>query len=242
MSGRRGRPTTTAAAGILSNSGVREDHGLHAFCWVLPETNWSRSSRPRYSTTSASVRSPVSGAHGAAPPSEQRPHLADGTRDSGTVHADSAGQHVMSGAMAQTHHGQQSVDEDELVLRSGAQQPIASAGPSNVPGAVCAKGPTSAPGSAITSGDNPVTRYSATTNSCSQPPWRFNELLVHRATVTVHPRLLVSPIVLHGRPRCRAPLPRACPAHGKRAPTDGQNGDGAEDEGDGGAVRGLFGG
>lgn len=208
MSGRRGRPTTTAAAGILSNSGVREDHGLHAFCWVLPETNWSRSSRPRYSTTSARVRSRASGAHGAAPPSEQRPHLADGTRDSGTVHADSAGQHVMSGAMAQTHHGQQSVDEDELVLRSGAQQSIASAGPSGVPGAACAKGPTSAPGSAITSGDNPVTRYTATTNSCSQPP-----CAVQRATrAPSHGHCAPEVVSVPDRPSWSSPLPGAIAA------------------------------
>lgn len=64
------------------------------------------------------------GWNGAASLGQQRPHLTDDARDGGAVHTEPARQKITSGAMPQIHQRrQQLVDEDELVLRSGANRP-----------------------------------------------------------------------------------------------------------------------
>ncbi|MBB4795278.1 hypothetical protein BJY54_005890 [Streptomyces nodosus] len=68
---------------------------------------------------------PHAGADGAASLGEQGAHLADGAGDGGAVHAEPAGQHVMRGRVSEVHEGgQEPVDENQPVLRTGAHGPL----------------------------------------------------------------------------------------------------------------------
>ncbi len=68
---------------------------------------------------------PDAGGDGAAAGCEQGPHLADGPGDRGAVNAEPAGQHVVSGTVAEVdERGQQPVDEDQPVLCPRADRPF----------------------------------------------------------------------------------------------------------------------
>lgn len=117
-----------------------------AFRLFLPEMNFSRPLRPvagqhtrtsepsmipvcplapRWSMTSASVRSRMPGAT-VQPRSASRGRTSDRTRNGGAIATEPAGQHVVRGAMTEVRQrGQQSVDEDELVLGPGTDGPAA---------------------------------------------------------------------------------------------------------------------
>lgn len=68
---------------------------------------------------------PDPGGDGAASLGEQRSHLSDRPGDGGAFDAEPAGQHVMSGPVAEVHErGQEPVDEDQPVLRTGTDGPL----------------------------------------------------------------------------------------------------------------------
>lgn len=118
---------------------------MTAFCLFLPEMNFSRSlagggpADPDLGAVDlpglpagaevlddlGEVSERDTGRDGAAPLGEQRPHLADDTGDRGAVDAEPVGQHVVSGTVAKVNEGgQEPVDEDQLVLCTGADGPL----------------------------------------------------------------------------------------------------------------------
>lgn len=68
---------------------------------------------------------PDAGADGASPPGEYQPYFADGTGAGGTVHAEPAGQHVMSDPLREMEErGQEPVDEHQPAPRAGTHSPL----------------------------------------------------------------------------------------------------------------------
>jgi hypothetical protein len=64
-------------------------------------------------------------ADSASPLGKQRPHITDGPGDGGTVHAELAGQHIMSDTVTEMDEsGQEPVGEHQLVLSLGAYGPL----------------------------------------------------------------------------------------------------------------------
>lgn len=100
---------------------------------------------------------PHAGTDGAASLGEQGPHFADGAGDGGAVHAESAGEHVVCGSVAEVHEGgQEPVDEDQPVLRPAPIARFRGRDASLARCRSCHNGPSSATSSAITPADRPV--------------------------------------------------------------------------------------